>query len=278
LQAIPGKTMKDARVLIVEDNDEVAQMLVLFFSARGLKVSVAQDGATALRLIGDAPPNVILLDVGLPDIEGYELFERFRQRVRSRHIPVIFLTRRSRKSDRLAGLQLGADDFISKPFDLEELYLRVHNAVARAVRENLCNPHTGLPGSTLTGEALAAADGRLDRAILRFHLRHAAEFRDQYGALAGADLLRYTALLINRVLNTLGAPDDFLGQSGDESFVVITTPERAGPIRHSIVERFDRDALQHYALAERSGDRVRVRDAAGQERELPLLGLEAIAA
>lgn len=267
--------MKDARVLIVEDNDEVAEMLVLFFGSRGLKVSVAPDGATALSLIREALPNLILLDVGLPDTDGYELFKKFRQSVRTRYIPVIFLTRRSRKSDRLAGLQLGADDYISKPFDLEELYLRVQNAVARAERENLSNPHTGLPTGPIVREAVAAAAGQPDRTVVEFHLRHTSAFRDLYGALAGSDLLRYTALLINRVLNTLGLPDDFLGQSGEERFVIITAPDRAAALRRHIVERFNADAVQHYALAERSGDQVKVRDAAGQERLLPLITLEA---
>jgi DNA-binding response OmpR family regulator len=267
--------MKDARVLIVEDNDEVAQMLVLFFGARGLKITVAPDGETALRLIREALPNLILLDVGLPDTDGYELFKKFRQSVRSRYIPVIFLTRRSRKSDRLAGLQLGADDFITKPFDLEELYLRVQNAVTRAERENLSNPHTGLPTGQIVREELAAVAGQANRTVVEFQLRHTSEFRDLYGALAGSDLLRYTALLINRVLNTVGAPDDFLGQSGDESFVIITTPERAPTLRRHILDRFNGDAVQHYALAERVGDQVKVRDPNGQERRVPLIRLQA---
>ena len=149
--------MTDARVLVVEDNDEVAQMLVLFFGSRGLKVIIAVDGASALEKIRDALPTVILLDVGLPDIDGYELFKKFRQSARSRYIPVIFLTRRSKKSDRIAGLQLGADDFITKPFDLEELYLRVQNAVTRAERENLSDPRTGLPAGQVVREEVAAA-------------------------------------------------------------------------------------------------------------------------
>ncbi len=266
--------MTEARVLVVEDNDEVAQMLVLFFGSRGLKVTVAADGATALRTIREVLPTLILLDVGLPDIDGYELFKKFRQSVRSRHIPVIFLTRRSRKSDRLAGLQMGADDFITKPFDLEELFLRVQNAVKRAERENLSDPRTGLPGVRVAREEVEAARGQLNRVVCEFQLQHSDEFRDMYGVLAGADLLRYTALMMNRVLNSVGAPEDFLGQLSEETFVVITAPERADLIRQSILDRFDQDALQHYAFGERVGNRVKVKDSTGQEVVLPLLGLE----
>jgi CheY-like chemotaxis protein len=271
-----NSNMTEGRVLVVEDNDEVAQMLVLFFGSRGLKVTVAADGAQALRQIRDVLPTVILLDVGLPDIDGYELFKKFRQSVRARYIPVIFLTRRSKKSERIAGLLLGADDYITKPFDLEELYLRVQNAVTRAERDNLSDPRTGLPAPRVAREEVAAARGQPGRLACEFRLRHSSEFRDLYGVLAGADLLRYTALLINRVLNTVGAPDDFLGQLSDETFVVITSPERAERIQKSVLDRFQHDAAQHYAFGEREGRQVRVKDSDGRERLIPLLDLEAV--
>src|SRR5262249_37150054 len=104
--------------------------------------------------------------------------------------------------------------------------------------------------------------------------RHSSEFRDLYGVLAGADLLRYTALLMNRVLNTIGAPDDFLGQMSEETFIVVTAPERADPVRQEILDRFAHDAPQHYAFGERLGDRVKVKDMAGRDQLLPVLGLE----
>ena len=270
--------MSKAPVLVVEDNEEVAEMLLVFFGSRGLEVTTAPDGHSALRKIRDALPSLILLDVGLPDMDGYDLFKKFRQSVRTRYIPVIFLTRRSRKTDRIAGLQLGADDFITKPFDLEELYLRVQNAVSRGERENLTNPHTGLPTGQVAREEIAAAAKLPDRVILHFQLRHTSDFRDLYGPLAGSDLLRYTALLINRVLNKVGAPEDFLGQLSEENFVVITAPDRADLIRRHIVDRFNGDAVQHYSLGERLGDRVRVRTASGQEQDFPLISLESVAA
>ncbi len=267
--------MKPLRLLIVEDNEEVARMLVLFFGERGLQVTIAPDGESALANLREALPSLILLDVGLPDIDGYELFKKFRQGVRTRYVPVIFLTRRTRKADRIAGLQLGADDFITKPFDLEELFLRVQNAALRAERENLTDPHTGLPAGQVAREALTEAAGHADRVVLKFGLLNTSEFRDLYGALAGSDVLRYTALLLNRVLNTVGAPDDFLGQTSEETFVVITGADRADTIRQHVVDRFNNDAVQHYALGERQGDRVKVKDLSGRDLVLPLLSLVA---
>jgi DNA-binding response OmpR family regulator len=267
--------MRETRLLIVEDNEEVAQMLILFFGSRGLKVQVAPDGYTALDMIRDALPNLILLDVGLPDMDGYELFRQFRQSVRTRYIPVIFLTRRSKKADRIAGLQLGADDFITKPFDLEELYLRVQNAIGRATRENLTDPNTGLPAGQVAREEVENGRARADRGVIELRLRNTSEFRDLYGALAGSDLMRYSALLINRVLNAIGTPDDFLGQINEETFVIVTVPERAEMIRKVATERFNNDAVQHYALGERVGANVKLRDSTGKELIVPIISLEA---
>jgi DNA-binding response OmpR family regulator len=266
--------MPNARLLVVEDNEEIAQMVTLFLAARGFRVSVASDAAAALRMVRESLPDLILLDIGLPDINGYEVLKQLRQSPRTRHVPIIFVTQRKQKPDRITGLGMGADDFITKPFDPDELGLRVQNLVSRATRENLINPHTSLPDQKITQEELAKAKPSPERAILQFRLRHTADFRDLYGALAYGDLLRHIALSMNRTLNELGTPHDFLGQQDDETFIIITSPEKAGPIRQTVTARFDQEAPQHYSLAERQGNQVKVRDAAGQERLVPLLQFE----
>ncbi len=266
--------MDGARVLIVEDTEEVAEMLVLFLGSRGLKVTVATDGETALKLVREVLPNLIMLDVGLPDTDGYTLFTKFREINRTRYIPVLFLTRRNKKSDKIAGLQLGADDYITKPFDLEELYLRVQNCVTRALRDHLSDPHTGLPTGPIAREELSKIKGRGDRAALEFRLQRLSEFRDLYGSLPVADLLRYTALLLNRILNEHGSPEDFVGQTSEESFVIIAAPEKLDLLRKKILTHFDHDAAQHYSFAERQDDKVKVTGPLGQKRLVPILRLD----
>ena len=107
--------------------------------------------------------------------------------------------------------------------------------------------------------------------MLQFELRHTSEFRDLYGALAGSDLLRYTALLINRVLNTVGTPDDFLGQLSEET---LCGHHRRRPRRHAaphIMDRFNNDAVQHYALGRAAwATGCGCKRLAGQEQLLPL--------
>src|SRR5262245_20311505 len=99
--------MDGARVLIVEDTKEDTEKLVLFVSSHGINVTLDTDCETALKLVRDVLPNLTMLDVVLLDTDGYIFFAKFREISRTRYIAVLFLTRRNKKSDEIAGLQLG---------------------------------------------------------------------------------------------------------------------------------------------------------------------------
>src|SRR3989304_325956 len=146
--------MNKGRILAVEDDGDISNMLKIYFTAQGYEVIVAAKGNDALERTRKQLPSVIVLDIMLPDIDGYEVCTRLRKTLRTSHVPIIFLTQKDERSDRIAGLELGADDYITKPFDIEELRLRVEGAMRRAKHENLTNPTTGLPSSNLIEEQL----------------------------------------------------------------------------------------------------------------------------
>ncbi len=267
--------MTKPRILIVEDNVEVAEMLNFFFSSHGYDVLVAYDGETAIRTCRTDLPSLVLLDIGLPDIDGFTVCRTLRQTARGRHLPVIFATKRDRKADKMEGLSLGADDFIAKPFDLEELFLRVQNAISRSARNSLTDPRTGLPALEAVRQETARSATLPDRTTITFRLRHLESFRDLYSSLASTDVIRATALLLNGVLNDIGQMDDFLGQSGDDTFVVICAADKAAEIAEVAVKQFDDRAHQHYSFGQREGDTIRARDVNDNEKVLPILKLEA---
>ncbi|MBI3737803.1 MAG: response regulator [Chloroflexi bacterium] len=120
--------MGKARLLVVEDDVDIANMLKIYFSGMQFDVDVAHRGSDALEKTKQVLPHLIVLDIMLPDIDGYEVCRNLRTNTRTSHIPVIFLTQKDERSDRLQGLELGADDYITKPFDIEELKLRVLGA------------------------------------------------------------------------------------------------------------------------------------------------------
>jgi len=120
---------KQTKILIVDDDADLCNMLEFYFDNLGYEVHVARRGATAIRIARDARPDVILLDVALPDSDGYTVARTLRADRYTEHIPIIFLTAHADQADRLAGLELGAEDFIAKPFDAQELRLRIERVV-----------------------------------------------------------------------------------------------------------------------------------------------------
>jgi diguanylate cyclase (GGDEF)-like protein len=243
--------MSKARILVVEDDLDIANMLRIYFTGQGYDVSLASRGADALELTRQTIPNLIVLDIMLPDIDGYAVCRQLRTGVRTKHIPIIFLTQRDERSDRIAGLELGADDYITKPFDIEELRLRVSNAIARAQRESLTDPRTGLPASRMIEEQLRLLSRRADWALLDCNIDHFDPYREVYGFLAADEVLRTTAMLLTEWVEGHGSDDDFIGYAGGESFYVITSDEQAPAVIERLKEAFEERSKTFYTETDR---------------------------
>jgi two-component system alkaline phosphatase synthesis response regulator PhoP len=130
-QHVVDRPHREYRILVVEDDFEIAQMLRIFFETKGYQVIIAPRGEKALELCRNQLPNVVLLDIILPGIDGYEVCRRLKSNQRTSNVPVIFLTKMDERADQIAGLGLGADDYITKPFDITELESSVERLVAR---------------------------------------------------------------------------------------------------------------------------------------------------
>src|SRR5574338_1101483 len=231
--------MGKARLLVVEDDIDIGNMLIIYFSGMEYDVDVAVRGSEALEKTKQVLPHLIVLDIMLPDIDGYEVCRTLRTNMRTSHIPVIFLTQKDERSDKLQGLELGADDYITKPFDIEELKLRVIGAVRRPEREALTDPRSGLPAGRLIEEQLRRIIREQDWALLDIRINHFEAFRDVYGFVAGDDVMRFTAMLIGEVVDELGTTSDFIGHAGGDNFVIITQDEKAEAIKARLKDRFD---------------------------------------
>lgn len=123
-------------ILVVEDEDALSTLLQYNLDKEGYEVRVAGDGEEALTLVSERLPDIIILDWMLPKISGIEVCRRLRQRPESRNVPIIMLTARGEESDRIRGLDTGADDYVIKPFAMSELSARIR-AVLRRLRPGL---------------------------------------------------------------------------------------------------------------------------------------------
>jgi DNA-binding response OmpR family regulator len=121
-------------IFVVDDDRDVAQSIELALRRRGFRVTLAHSGVEALKLLRRYRPDLVLLDVLMPGMSGIEVCRRLRADDNTADLPIIFLTARGQERDRIEGLRAGADDYLSKPFNLEELILRVKAVLRRAKR------------------------------------------------------------------------------------------------------------------------------------------------
>lgn len=267
--------MANPRLLVVEDDIDIANMLKIYFTGLQFDVDVANRGMDALEKVKHVLPHLLVLDIMLPDIDGYEVCRRLRSSTRTSHIPVIFLTQKDERSDKLQGLELGADDYITKPFDIEELKLRVQGAIRRSERESLTDPRSGLPAGRLIEEQLRRIIRTTDWSLIDLRVNNFEAFKDVYGFVAGDDVLRFASMMIGEVVDELGTTSDFIGHAGGDNFIVITTNEAATAIRQKLKERFATEVQSHYNFIDRQQGFIQAPKAEGGVEKVGFMTLSA---
>lgn len=265
--------MSKGRILVIEDDFDIANMLRIYFAGMMYETHIAHRGSDGLALARRQLPDLIILDIILPDMDGYAVCRELRTATRTSHVPIIFLTQKDERSYRIAGLELGADDYVTKPFDIEELRLRVQNTIVRSQRENLTDPRSGLPAGRLIEERLRHILRKDGWALVDCHINHFEAFREVSGFVAADDVLHFTALLIGEVLDALGMGDDFIGHAATDSFIVITGAEAAPAIGRELKRRFAQEILLHYSYADRERGGLLLQAAAGTQKQVPLMAL-----
>lgn len=266
--------MSEGRILVVEDDFDISNMLQLYFKSLQYEVHVAPRGKDALELTRQLLPNVIVLDIMLPDIDGYEVCRQLRTNLRTSHIPILFLTQKDERSDKIHGLELGADDYITKPFDVEELRLRVRNTIKRAEIESLTSPTTGLPSGRLIEQQLRQLLRLADWGILYIGISGLDAFNEVYGFVAGEEVLRFTALVLSETVERLGYAEDFIGHIGGDNFIVITRKALMSQLKAELERRFEENVGTHYDFMTRMQGYLIVRDSDGEETHVPLMRLQ----
>ncbi len=238
-------------ILVVEDDLDIADMLNAYFRVQGYDVLTVNWGEDGVRAAQTSNPGLVILDIRLPDIDGFEVARRLRSNRRTKEIPIIFLTEKRERNDRLRGLELQADDYITKPFDIQELRLRVRNAMQRSRQGSLNNPVTEMPEGSLVDETLAANLKRSDVVMQVISLKNLDRFREVYGFVATDDLLRAVSLMIRDALRDLGTGEEFVGHITNSDFVIITRPAQAAALKDRINKRLEQSFDYFYSDQDR---------------------------
>jgi len=243
--------MENVKIMIVDDEPDILSMLQLYFERNNYNVVITHHGEDAVRKAIQSPPDLIILDIVLPDIDGYEVCTRLRQNLHTKYIPIIFLSQRNDRKDKLRGLELGADDYITKPFDIEELLLRVQNTLRRGERESYTDAQSRLPSIRIIEEYLRDIIKKEGWSFMDIHINQFQPFREKYGFLAASDVLRFVAMLMNEISNQFGSAEDFVGHAGGENFVMITQEANTAQILPELKKRFNEEILTHYNFSDR---------------------------
>ena len=240
------------KILIIEDDLDVAEMLNAYFRVQGYEVFTVNWGEDGVRSGQTVHPDLVILDIRLPDIDGYEVARRLRADRHTADIPIIFLTEKRDRADRLQGLELGADDYITKPFDVQELRLRVRNSLKRVSQGSLTNPVTGLPEGPLVDEKLAEMlDNKDGLGVLLVSIENVDAFREAYGFVASDDVLRAISLMVVNTMRESGVSDDFLGHLSGTDFILIVPAQSVTTLSEKLHLRLDQSMEYFYPIKDR---------------------------
>lgn len=262
------------KILVVDDEDHIRRILKFQLEKHGYRVVLAENGEVALEIVRRESPDLILLDLMMPRIDGFETCRRIRQNFQTSQIPVIILTAKSELPDKIKGLQDGANDYLIKPYSNEELLLRVRNVLEWSLRQKEANPLTGLPGNrAIEKELQARIERKASFAFLYVDIDNFKPYNDHYGYQKGDDAILFLGDIITEAVNALGGGDDFVGHIGGDDFVVITTAERAEYIARHIIDEFDRGVLVLLKEEDIRRGFMEVRNRLGEIKRMPVMSL-----
>jgi diguanylate cyclase (GGDEF)-like protein len=256
-----------ARVLVVEDDEATRGALRVLLGDAGYVCDEASDGELAVAAMRDARFDLVLLDLGLPGMSGADLHRQLRRDPRTRFLPIVFLTAHADRQVKLAELEAGAEDFITKPYDADELLARVGAAVRRWSGLRAINPLSGLPGNQTITEEI---DSRLARAehfaLLYVDIDRFKEFNDHYGFTRGDRVITMLA----EVLTCVAGEQRFVGHIGGDDFVLLTRADEAEALAEGVTRRFDERIRALYDPADRQRGWIEARDRRGRLQHIQL--------
>ncbi len=234
------------KLLIVEDESMTSDLLCQYFEMVGYSVVSALTGSEAIARAIEHQPSVIILDIMLPDMDGYHVCKRLRSDARTGHIPIIFLTQRDDRRDRLDGLGLGADDYLTKPFDVEELRIRIHNVLEQVGSAPPAETHSGLPDMEQIKQRLPELLADPENFFLDAQIEFYWEFQRQYGPVASGQVTQMAAGLIGELLYELGVAHAFIGLPQEDHFLVVFPRWAADHVWHELPLRFSEQVIAFY--------------------------------
>ncbi len=249
-------TQSNASILIIDDDQEIGEMLNSYFEVQGYQVTTSNWGQDGLDACLEKIPDIVLLDIRLPDLDGYEIVKRLKNNRRTQSVPIIFLTEKRQREDRLRGLSMQVEDYITKPFDIQELRLRVRNVLMRYRRSSLTNAISALPEKQLLIETIEEHLQMGDFGLILINLQKLDHYRDQFGFVAANELQRNMSLLLKETFFVSAEQQPFLAQWGNANFILITQADQIDQTEKTIYQSLFPKLEKAYSAGEGQTTRI----------------------
>ena len=261
-------------VLIVDDDRSLRSVIAAHLELGGFNTVAANDGPTALGLLDEHSVDLVVLDVSMPVMDGYELTRRIRRHPTAAHVPIIMLTARTETIDKVEGFEAGADDYIIKPFSPQEMLARVRANIRRMTTDASLQPLTRLPGNiAIETELRRRLENREAWSVLYIDLDNFKAFNDVYGFVHGDEAIQLLATTLVDAIKTKGTLDDFVGHIGGDDFVIVAGPQHGMAIANEIVETFDRNVRALYHGEDLQRGYIETKDRRGRVQRYPVMTL-----
>ncbi|MBU1006619.1 MAG: response regulator [Candidatus Omnitrophica bacterium] len=262
------------KILIVDDDPDILDVLKITLEAEGYEVAEANNGKEALDIIKKITPDLLITDFKMPKMCGDELCSNLKKDILIQHMPIIMLTGKGEITDKVHGINAGADDYMVKPFEPQELVARVKMALRRSVRDLDANPLTRLPGNvSILNETQSRIDKNKPFAVCYIDLDKFKAFNDKYGFKKGDEVIKNTARILIETVRVKGTPQDFIGHIGGDDFVVITTPDKVDVQCKNIIEKFDAMVPELYSEDDRKKGYIIAKDRQGKKRKMAFISV-----
>lgn len=263
-------------VLAVDDEEVNLRLIVRALASENYRVATAANGEEALARVRQKPPDLMLLDLTMPVLNGLFVCREIRRDYRTRGLPIIMLTARGSLADRLEGFRAGADDYLVKPFDLEELKVRIDGTLARRRWDLWRHPLTGLPGSPgIEEEIRRRLETGLPFAFAYVDIDNFKAYNDAYGYDAGDRIIKTLGALLLEASRSPDPDPPYPGHVGGDDFVWISSVPFMKEELPALLQDFDVRRFGFYSAEDLARGFIRIKNRQGQEQTFPPVTLTA---
>ncbi|MBU4312167.1 MAG: response regulator [Candidatus Omnitrophica bacterium] len=266
--------MVKEKILIVDDDSDILDVLRITLEAEGYEVIEGHNGKEALDIIRQESPDLLITDFKMPKMCGDEVCKALKEDILVQHMPIIMLTGKGEVTDKVHGINAGADDYMVKPFEPQELVARVKMVLRRSARDLDANPLTRLPGNV---SILNEIQGRIDRkeifSVCYVDLDEFKAFNDKYGFKQGDEVIKNTARILISTVHEKGTAQDFIGHIGGDDFVIVTIPDEVDGLCKSVISKFDLMGPELYNEEDKKKGYIVGKDRQGKTKKIQFISI-----